>query len=315
NQLITTAFQGREAISELFYFHLDVVTEAADPVDFSALLGQKVTVKVEATQGDRIFNGIVIAVAQAGREENFTHYKLEIAPSVWTLTRTARSRIFQQKTVPDILKAVLTGLDTDYQLTGTYKPREYCVQYRETDFAFASRLMEEEGIFYFFQHSDSTNTMVVGDSPQVFQDIPVQPSVTYDLSTAGGRDDDRISAWEKVQDLRSGKSTLWDHQFALAGPKNCEAISQPPATVQVGTVSHKLQVAGNSAWELYDYPGGYCKRFDAVDKGGGDQASSLNDIFTDNQRTVKIRMEQETARGVTIHGQGAHAGFIAGYKF
>ena len=123
-------------------------------------------------KGDR-FNGIVIGMTQAARQEEVhTQYRLEVAPTVWTLTRNAQSRIFQQTAVPDILKTVFTGMDVEYQLTGTYKPREYCVQYRETDFNFASRLMEEEGIFYFFQHTASKNTMVLGDSPQVFQVLP-----------------------------------------------------------------------------------------------------------------------------------------------
>jgi type VI secretion system secreted protein VgrG len=314
NQLIATTFQGREAISELFFFHLDVMTEATNVIAFDSLLGQNITVTIEMAAGDRYFNGIVIGMAQASREEVLTHYKLVMAPTVWPLTRNAQSRIFQQKAVPDILKAVFTGMDVDYQLTGTYNPREYCVQYRETDFDFACRLMEEEGIFYFFQHTSSKNTLVVGDSPQVFQDLAVAPTLTYDLGDASGLADDRVTGWEKFQDLRSGKSTLWDYEFQMAD-KNCSATAQAPATLQVGTVSHKLQVAGNTAWELYDYPGGYTKRYDGVDKGGGDQSSNLQDIFTDNTRTVKLRMAQETGRGLIIHGTSLHVGFTSGYNF
>jgi type VI secretion system secreted protein VgrG len=314
NKLLAWTFQGREAISELFFFHIDTMTEETDPIEFDKLLGQSVTVKIEMLKGDRYFNGIVIGVVQATREEVFTHYKLEIAPSVWTLTRTTQSRIFQQMSVPDILKKVFTGKDVEYKLTGTYQPREYCVQYRETDFNFASRLMEEEGIFYFFEHTDSKNTMVLGDSPQVFQDITVGPQVIYDKFSASGLIDDRISDWEKIQDLRSGKATLWDYEFEMPD-KNCEAISQAPDTVQAGTITHKLKVGGNASFELYDYPGGYTKRFDGIDKGGGDQSANLQEIFTDNQRTVKIRMGQETARGLTIHGKSSHPGFTPGYNF
>ena len=314
NKLIASSFQGREAISELFFFNIDAMTEENDPIAFDALLGQSITVKIEMAQGDRYFNGIAIGVVQGKREEIFTNYKLEIAPSAWVLTRTTQSRIFQQKSVPDILKAVLTGLDVEYQLTGTYQPREYCVQYRETDFNFASRLMEEEGIFYFFQHTASKNTMVVGDSPQVFQDLTVAPQVNYDKFTGTGLADDRIWGWEKVQDLRSGKTTLWDYHFGMPD-KNDEASTTTLETVQVGTVTHKLKVAGNTAFELYDFPGGYAKRFDGVSSSGGDQSSSLQEIFEDNTRTAKLRMSQETARSLTIHGRGSHAGFTAGYNF
>ena len=106
NTLLATAFQGREAVSELFLFRIDAMTEATTPIAFDALLGQSVTVTIVMAAGSRYFNGIVIGVTQGTREEAFTHYKLEIAPSVWTLTRNAQSRIFQQMAVPDILKAV-----------------------------------------------------------------------------------------------------------------------------------------------------------------------------------------------------------------
>jgi type VI secretion system secreted protein VgrG len=314
NVLLATSFQGREAVSELFFFHLDAMTESTTPLAFDALLGQSITVTLVLATGNRYFNGIVIGVTQGTREEVFTNYKLEIAPSVWTLTRNAQSRIFQQMAVPDILKKVFTGQQVTYQLTGTYNPREYCVQYRETDFDFASRLMEEEGIFYFFQHTDSQNTLVLGDSPQVFQDLPIAPTVIYDVFSGAGLADDRVAWWEKAQDLRSGKATLWDYEFQMPD-KNCMATSPVPATLEAGTITHKLSVGGNSAFELYDYPGGFTKRYDGVSASGGDQSANLQDIFTDNARTVKIRMQQETARAMFIQGKASHAGFISGYNF
>ena len=104
----------------------------------------------------------------------FTRYQAEIVPQLWLLTRKAQSRIFQQIAVPDILKQVLTGLSVAYQLQGTYKPRDYCVQYRETDFNFASRLMEEEGIYYFFTHADGSHQMVVADTPRATPTCPAR---------------------------------------------------------------------------------------------------------------------------------------------
>ncbi len=314
NKLLAWTFQGREAISELFFFHIDAMTEETDPIEFDKLLGQSVTVKIEMLKGDRYFNGIVIGVVQATREEVFTHYKLEIAPSVWTLTRNTQSRIFQQMSVPDILKKVFTGKDVEYKLTGTYQPREYCVQYRETDFNFASRLMEEEGIFYFFEHTDSKNTMVLGDSPQVFQDITVAPQVIYDKFSGSGLVDDRISDWEKIQDLRSGKATLWDYEFEMPD-KNCEAISQAPDTVQAGTITHKLKVGGTLRLNCTTIRAATPSVSTASIKAAATRSANLQDIFTDNQRTVKIRMGQETARGLTIHGKSSHAGFTPGYNF
>jgi type VI secretion system secreted protein VgrG len=314
NNLVVLGFSAREAVSELFHFRVEAMWQDTTPLAFDQLLGQKVTITLDAGNGTRYFNGVVNGIAQCEREETSTRYRLEMVPSFWTLTRVTQSRIFQQKSVPDILKAVLTGLDTQYSLTGTYDERDYCVQYRESDFAFACRLMEEEGIFYFFQHTASGHTMVVGDSQSVFQDLDVQPEVIYEELIGGSRDENRIIDWEKVQGLRSGKSTLWDYNFELPD-KHLEASQPTLETVQAGTVAHKLKVGGNDAWELYEYPGGYAKRPDGVTAGGGDNAADLQKIFTDNARTVGLRMQQETLPALTIFGTSNHGGFTPGYTF
>jgi type VI secretion system secreted protein VgrG len=314
-KLLASDFRGREAVSELFRFQVDAVTEAADPITFENLLGKTVTIAIQGIQGTRYFNGLVIGLTQGVREEVFTYYRVEMAPNLWKLTRNTKSFIYEQKSVIDILKILFAGLDVDYSgVTGTYEPREYCVQYRETDFNFASRLMEEEGIFYFFKHTDGGHTLMLGDTPQAFAAITFQPDVIHQTGFFATAEEDRITAWEKAQDLRSGKSTLWDYTFQMPD-KNCETTAQVLDTVQAGTVTHQLSIAGNTSWELYDYPGGYAKRFDGIDKSGGDQASNLSKIFTDNDRTMKIRMEAETAGAMSILGQSLHVGLTPGYTF
>ena len=151
--LLVTGFRGSEQLSSLFSFQLSLIAENSTVIDFSKLIGHDITLSV-ATMGEagdtdwRYLNGICARFAQGNRNEEFTSYYAEVVPKVWLLTRQFRSRIFQQKSVTDILKEVLKGFDCDFQLNGKYEPREYCVQYRETDFDFASRLMEEEGIFF-----------------------------------------------------------------------------------------------------------------------------------------------------------------------
>jgi type VI secretion system secreted protein VgrG len=252
-KLLVSHMQGREAVSELFRFQIDALTEEADPIAFDSLLGQTVTVAMQGKSegGLRYINGLVIGVTQGVREELFTHYRLEIAPNLWKLTRNAQSRIFQQKSVIDILKVVFAGLDVDYSgVTGEFKPREYCVQYRETDFNFASRLMEEEGIFYFFKHSNGSHTLALGNAATAFSDIPFQSTVTYETGRGGGFKEDRILAWEKAQGLRSGKTTMWDFHFQMPD-KNCETTQSAISSVQAGTITHQLSV-NSSSWELYD---------------------------------------------------------------
>src|SRR5207244_568392 len=138
-------------------------------------------------------------------------------------------------------------------------PRDFCVQYRETDFNFASRLMEEEGIFYFFQHSASGHTMVVGNTPQSHADMPELSRVIFEDVEGGQRDEMRILEWEKVQELRSTKYTLWDHCFELPH-KHLEAEEPILPKVQVGEVSHTLNL--NSEGEFYYHNNFTCIPFD-----------------------------------------------------
>ena len=161
--MFLTELHGREALSELFHFQLETVVEVGTQVSFDQLLGKTVTVEIDPKPGHtRYINGIVRKVSQGNRDPEFCQFRLELVPQFWLLTRTVRSRIFQQMSSLDIIKKVLTGLDVSYEVQGDFKSREYCVQYQESDFRFASRLMEEEGIYYFFKHSAGSHTMVLG---------------------------------------------------------------------------------------------------------------------------------------------------------
>jgi type VI secretion system secreted protein VgrG len=315
--LLLVGFRGRDAVSELFEYELDLLAENSADVAFDKLLGQKVTVTFRwGRENDKktYLNGMCIRLSQAERDSTFTRYRMGLVPQCWLLTRKAQSRIFQRLSVPDILKKVLTGFDVSYEIQGSFLPRDFCVQYRETDFNFACRLMEEEGIYYFFKHSDGNHTMVVANTPQGHADMPVQNSVRYEQAFGGSRDELRVVAWEKAQVLRSGKVTLWDHCFELPH-KHLEAEKTIQESAAAGSVTHKLKVGGNDKLEIYDFPGEYAQRFDGVDKGGGDQASELEKIFQDNKRTVEIRMQQEALPSLVIEGESNCRQFVSGHKF
>src|SRR5262245_21318832 len=171
--LLLTGFTGHEAISQLFRFELDLLAENRTSVAFDKLLGQPVTIELELPSGKkRPINGIVSRFSQGKRDTRFTAYRAEVVPQFWLWTRRVQSRIFQHLTIPEILKQVLAGLDVTYEIVGTFHPRDYCVQYRESDFNFASRLMEEEGIFYFFKHTSGGHKMVVANTTQSHPDVP-----------------------------------------------------------------------------------------------------------------------------------------------
>jgi type VI secretion system secreted protein VgrG len=315
DDLLLVGFQGREAISELFHFELDLIAENETPIAFEKLLGQKVTIHLALETGvRRHFSGICKRFSQGTRDDTFTAYRMEMVPQFWFLQKRIQSRIFQQVTVPEILKTVLAGLDVVYELQGNYPARDYCVQYRESDFQFASRLMEEEGIFYFFTHTASGHTMVVADSPQSHPPVPEQSTVFFGGSDQGVHGENRIQSWEKSQELRSGRYTLWDHSFELPH-KHLEQAQTITASVPVGQVEHKLQVSNNDKLEIYDYPGAYAQRFDGVNPGGGDRSADLNHIFEDGPRMVAARMQEEAMPGLAITGTGTCRHFVTGHFF
>jgi type VI secretion system secreted protein VgrG len=313
--LLLAGLTGREAISKLFTFHLDLLAINDAPVPFENLLGQTVSVKMLLSADKaRYFSGIIQRVGQGSRDDTFTRYEIDVVPQFWLWTKKVQNRIFQHVSVPDILKQVFAGLDVAFELQGTFHPRDYCVQYRESDFDFASRLMEEEGIYYYFTHAADGHKMIVANAPGSHRDVPAQPQVAYDEIAGGVRNDMRITDWEKTQAVCSGKFTLWDHCFELPG-NNLQAQKTIQDSAAVGKVTHKLNVANNVALEIYDYPGAYAQRFDGINRGGGDNAGDLRKIFEDNVRTAEIRMQQEVLPGLVIHGSSNCRQFSAGHKF
>jgi len=285
--LLLHGFNGQEAVSRLFNFHLDLLSEK-NSISFQSVVGQKVTIRVTLFDGsERYFHGHVSRFAQSGQDARFTHYQMEVVPWLWFLTRSADCKIFQNMTIPDIIQKVFKDRgfqDFKSSLTATYEPREYCVQYRETDFNFVSRLMEQYGIFYFFQHEKSKHTLILGDSPSVFQACPGQSKVRFDLATGAMDTSDVINGWHMEQELRTGKYSLTDYNFETP---STSLLSGEPTVVSVG---------GNSAYEIYDYPGEYLNQ---------SQGKAL----------TKIRMQEEETTHLVVSGSGLCRAFTSGYTF
>ncbi len=320
--LLITSLEGTEELSTLYSFRLELLAKNGTRIDFDKLLGNEmhVTIRIlddQAPGADpkvRHFSGICRQFAQGNSDEEFTSYQAEIVPHFWLTTRIARSRIFQQLSVPDILKKVLKPFKVDYQMDGKFEKRDYCVQYRETDYNFAARLMEEEGIFYYFRHTAKGHEMVIANSPRVHTDVPGPAKVRWDVVEGPGREKAHIHEWVKRQEVRSGKFTVWDHSFAFPGD-SLEATKTTLDSVPVGKVKQKLNVANNKDLEIYDYPGDYAKWFDGVDKSGGDNPAELKKIFQENTRTAELRMQAETCAGLRIHGSSNCPQFLPGHKF
>ncbi|HEV7367919.1 type VI secretion system Vgr family protein [Arenibaculum sp.] len=277
--LILIEMTGEEYVSDLFEFRLTMSADAMD-LDLSALIGQPVTVTLTGPDGaKRYVNGICGRATQSGRT-----YHAELRPWPWLMTFTTDSRIFQNKNAPDIIKAVFGELGfTDFKdsLTATYEVREYCVQYQETYFDFVCRLMEEEGIYYFFTHEDGKHTMVLADDASAHVDIPVKATVPFNPVPTGKEwiDVDRVEDFVLEHRVVSGKYQADDFNF------------ETPST------ELKAQVTGAAAkFQIYEYPGNYLKK-------------NLGDAF------AKVRMAELEAPAKRVSGSGRVRGFAAGLKF
>jgi type VI secretion system secreted protein VgrG len=325
--LLLTGFIGQEALSQPFTYELKVLAPADQDVPFEKLLGQSITVEMELPgsrwprEKKRFFNGICNSITEGGKDNFFTEYSLRLVPRLWLLTKKAGSRIFQHLSIPDILAKVLSWSTPDAPvdtsgLAGLDAKRDYCVQYRETDFNFVSRLMEEEGIYYYFVHEDGKHTMVLANTPNGHNELPFQDQVLN--SSVPLPNEDRIITWAKTQEIRATRYVLRDHCFELTNSpgrfKDLEVQADGLGTVSVGDVKHQLK-AGGSDLTLYDYPGEYAQRFDGIDRQGGEQLTDLAQIRYAGERAAKIRMQQEALPSVVIRGAGNARQFQAGHTF
>ena len=313
--LLLDTFSGTEAISELFSFKLGMYAPGGQEIPFEAVLGKDFRVTVLLPTGEtRYFHGICSRFS-AGDTGDVRKYRAEIVPKAWLLTRRQQSRIFQELSVPQIVARVLggvPGLAFETRLVGTFPARDYCVQYRETDWDFINRLMQDEGIYYFFKHGADGHTMVITDTPEGHPDLPDAVPFRGNLTVPARPNS--IYAWEKAQEIRSGKVTLRDHHFQTPD-ETLEGSATIQDSVQAGQVVHRLAVAGNDQLEIYDYPGGYADRFDGIDPGGGERPEELQKLFEAARRTAEIRMQEEAVKGLAIEGVGTAPALASGHAF
>jgi type VI secretion system secreted protein VgrG len=282
--LLVDSFQGMERVSTPFRFVLKVLSP--DPnVDMKSLLnGPAVLSIVLSDASERYIHGNInrMKLLEFG-QDGYAAYELEMVAWVWFLNLFTDCRIFQNKTVPDIVEKVFGDRGfSDYklQLQGSYTEREYCVQYRETDFNFVSRLLEEEGIFYYFEHSEDKHTLVLADQSSALDPCPHLDKATGRFLPVEGnvQDDDTISTLEAEYKVEIGTASLTDYDF------------EKPNTSLFATLA--------SEWkgERYDYPGRYKTK-------------------ADGDKYARIRLEEQEVQLSTVRGDSNCMGFECGYKF
>ena len=285
--LLLRGLHGEEGLSRLFSFDLDLLCEQQS-IDVAAVMGKSATVGIRLADGtDRFINGIINRIALTGAEGRFTTYRAELVPWTWLLTRTSDCRVFQNIAVPAIVEKVFKDAgfqDFVNRTQKSYPAREFTVQYRETDFNFVSRLLEQVGIYYFFEHQNGKHTLVLADAPSEHQPCPGLPQARFRALSPDDYEQEVVSSWGVEHEIRPGRYAL--------GAYNFEA---PNANLLVNVDSVHV-VAPGAGREIYDYPGDYQKR----DEG---------------EKLVSLRIEEQETQAITVHGSSTCRTLASGYRF
>ncbi|QDY70922.1 type VI secretion system Vgr family protein [Qingshengfaniella alkalisoli] len=248
SDLVLKCAEIHEGLSQLGRATVEFLSNDRD-LDLGDVLGSDIRVVLDLPKDQkRVFAGTCISVEFLGIYQGYGHFTAEVRPWLWMLTRTRDNRIFQQRTVPQIVADVLSdhgfSADVSNKLTGHYDVREYCVQYRESDFDFISRLMEEEGIYYYFTTEQNKLKMVLADSPGAHRPVEGDQNILFHFRERDyRRAADHIFEWSASERVTPGKVSLTDYNFEA--PKT-DLMSQ--RALPKGSHGHK-------SYEQYDYPG------------------------------------------------------------
>jgi type VI secretion system secreted protein VgrG len=278
-----------EQLGRPFQIDAEVLSESAK-IDFAKIVGTNATIRLDTTspQGTRYFNGFVSRFAYTGGTKKTSHYRMTISPWLWFLTRTTDCRIFQNMKIPDIIQQVFrdygfTNFDDALKLKGDYEQREYVVQYRETAFNFVSRLMEDEGIYYYWDHKDGKHVLVLADDRGSHTFYPDYKNIPYYPFSKVTRDEEYVWDWIVEQEIQPGHFTLRDYDF--------EKVRQD--------MNGKADLKRDHAqpdFHIFDYPAGY-------------KAPSFA------ESAAKDRLNEFQAAHEVVRGRGDVRGLAVGYTF
>jgi type VI secretion system secreted protein VgrG len=330
-------FRGRESLSNLYRFHLTLRADAFARVDLNELLGQPASIEIElpdpgweamAVSGSlpqlqtRRFCGIISQCTRRGQDDLYQHFRAVLVPNVWRLRLSKRYRAFHQNDTQEIVDVVLGDIPVRWDVSRPLVKRNYCVQYGESDFHFLSRLLEQDGLFYYFDHKyegqaddpcKHRERIVITDT---VERLPAhQPIATFQFDEVGGgnRDSMRIRNWTMRQRLTVAKIQSLDRHFQL--PKLPVAgTSVLPTEIDGDSGTIALASAG-SASERTIYPGQFAQRFDDTASSGTEQEECLQEIFSTGEYDAQIRSEREVCQSIRIIGRGDVAAMTPGYTF
>ena len=291
--LLFHTLKGTEALSHPFVLTAELLSTDAR-IDRHALLGQPVTFTLPtdglmSALSPRYLNGKITRVAVRSQELNGTRYacyELTVEPDLWPMKRDRNLRIFQSQTVPQIVQTLLKeyGVSVETRLAGSYRVWEYCVQYQESSLDFISRLMELEGMYYFFRHEADKHTLVLCDAPDQHQAFPGYETIAYHVTPSGGVvTEEGISQWSLSESVTPGMYSTDDYDFRKPNAWMLQARQNPASPVP-------------GAVDVYDWPGHF------VDHSHGESYA-------------RIRQEVWQAEHHRVSGSGTATGIAPGYTF
>ncbi|WP_345830362.1 type VI secretion system tip protein TssI/VgrG [Erwinia sp. HDF1-3R] len=281
--LLFWKLSGREALSHAFEITVELLSTDAR-IERKALLGQPLTVSIPTrglTGGTRYLNGKITRMAVSSTELSGTRYavyRLTMEPDLWPMKRDRNLRIFQNQTAPESIKTLLReyGVNVEDRLTGSYRVWEYSVQYQESSFNFISRLMELEGIYYFFRHEADKHTLVLMDSAQQHQPFAGYEAIPYHVTPSGGStSEEGISQWSLEDKVTPGLYSIDDYDFRKPNAWMFQA-RQNPASPSPGQI------------DVYDWPGHF------VDHDHGEFYARIR------QEGWQVEHQQIAARGTAL---------------
>jgi type VI secretion system secreted protein VgrG len=292
DQLLLSSFHGREQLGALFAYNVDLLhPDGGQDVILDELVGDNASIRLQMETDEmkdtRYFNAIIASLTFTGREDAFGTYRARLVPWLWLLTRTSDCRSFQDKTVQQIMEKVFTDYgfkdskDFRFDLRGSYKPKPFCVQYNETAFNFVSRLMEHEGIYYWWEHSNGHHTMVITDDmvSHTFNPLRKEIESRSGRSVKGGY----LYNLQVQKNVSSGAFALNDYNF-----------KSPKEDLRSRMTQEKQQAA--SHFEHFEYPGFY---------RDAEEGATLS----------KIRLQEVQANHHWICANSTARAMAAGYKF
>ncbi|WP_323775933.1 type VI secretion system Vgr family protein [Leisingera sp.] len=281
----------REGLSKLTETTIEFAATKSQP-KLQDLVGKQMNVHVMRQQTEHQFNGLCVSVEYLGFRNGYEMYVAEVRPWFWLLTRTSDLRVFQEKTSVDIIKQLFSEhgfSDFTDKLSDSYEAREYCLQYRESDYAFLSRLMEEEGIYFYFDSpagDTAREKLVLCDGVSGHSPIKGGAAIEFHArDDSDRRREEHISEWAKEEILTRGKVTLNDFNFET-----------PSADLTAATAIAK----GNHSYknyEVYDYQGRYPSKTPLGDKRS------------------RVRMEAEAIKHIRWRGASSVATLGTGSTF